>query len=554
MAKTDDAVRDRRQRAGLVRVLAAVGVAVAALLASTPATAIADDDPSFVQAAYSGLLGRSPDAGGLTFWTGRLAGGETRSRVVAQIGDSLEQRELVVRTAYQDILDRSPDRGGLAFWSAGIIDRLTDQSLRAQMLSSSEFYERSGGTNEGFLTELYRRLLARDPEPGGRTFWLDQLTDGRSRQSVAAAFLASAEGIAQPPLSIVDAVPGNGVLEGELSQVRIELDRPVVASSSAIIVAVDGRRLAGSTSGVDGAPEALRFLPNERPLTPVGRPVEVVVTVFAYDGATVERADYRFTYLPSATSIAPGDDLMVAFYGHPRTPVLGVAGEGTPAQALDRLLVQAAPYEASGKTVVPVFEMIATLVTGSPGADGLYRSRATESELRPYLDTIRNAGGRMLLDIQPGRANVLDEAMAFEALLLEPDVGLALDPEWVVGPTQTPAGRIGTLDAAAINEVSAYLAALVEAAALPPKILMIHRFRPDMVTNTDAIISRPGVRIIFHADGEGGPGAKIADYDTLMPPRFGRGIKIFYDEDVNRLSPADVLRLLDPLPVFVSYQ
>ena len=89
---------------------------------------------------------------------------------------------------------------------------------------------------------------------------------------------------------------------------------------------------------------------------------------------------------------------------------------------------------------------------------------------------------------------------------------------------------------------------------LSPRTLIIHRFRPDMVTNTDSIVSREGVRIIFHADGEGGPAAKIADYDTLMPPRFARGIKIFYDEDVNRMTPEEVLARLDPTPTFVSYQ
>ena len=544
----------RRRSAAVVQAIALVLVVMAALFAPTSATASPVDDADFVEQAYEGLLGRQPDVDGLAFWTGQLGGGESRSRVVAQIGDSAEQRELVVRDAYREILDRPPDLGGLAFWSEGIIDRLTARSLRAQIFGSVEFYERSGGTNEDFLDELYRRILAREPDPRGRTFWLRELADGRSRSSLATAFLASAESIEQPSLSIVDATPAEGLFDRELSLIRVELDRSINAASSAMIVVVDGRRLAGSTSGVDGAPEVLRFLPSERPVTPVGRAVDVVVTVFAHDSTTIERSDYRFSYRPTATSITPGQDLMVAFYGHPTTPVLGVGGEGTPAQALERLLTQAAPYEASGKTVVPVFEMIATLVTASPGPDGLYRSRATEGELRPYLETIRTVGGRMLLDIQPGRASVLDEAKAFEALLLEPDVGLALDPEWVVGPTQTPAGRIGTLDAAAINEVSAYLDALVEAAGLPPKILIIHRFRPDMVTNTDAIISRPGVRIIFHADGEGGPGAKIGDYDTLMPPRFERGIKIFYDEDVNRLSPSDVLRLLDPLPVLVSYQ
>ncbi len=524
----------------------------ASLSAPIPATA-ASDDAQFVEAAYAGLLDRQPDPSGSAFWTGRLAAGESRSSVVAQIGDSAEHRRLVVRIAYQEILDRSPDRGGLAFWSAGIIERLTDRGLRAQLFGSLEFRDRFAATDEAYVAELYRRILDREPDPAGRTFWLGRLAAGLSRQSVAAAMLASAESARLSPLSIVDAVPADGVLEGELDQVRIEFDRPIVAESSAVIVAVDGRRLAGPTGGVDGAPEVLRFLPSERPTTPVGRTVDVVVTVFAFDGSSVERFDYGLVYRPSSSSIPPGDDLMVAFYGHPTAPVLGVAGEGSPAEALQRLLAQAAPYEASGKTVVPVFELIATLVTDSPGPDGLYRSRASENDLRRYLDTIRSVDGRMVLDIQPGRAAVLDEAMAFEALLLEPDVGLALDPEWVVGPTQTPTGRIGTLDAADINEVSAYLNALVEAAGLPPKILIIHRFRPDMVTDTDAIISRPGVRIIFHADGEGGQGAKLGDYHTLMPPRFERGIKIFYDEDIGLLTPTDILRL-DPLPVFVSYQ
>jgi hypothetical protein len=234
--------------------------------------------------------------------------------------------------------------------------------------------------------------------------------------------------------------------------------------------------------------------------------------------------------------------------------VLGVAGEGTPSEALARLQSQAAPYAASGKIVVPVFELIATLVTASPGPEGLYRSRVTDADVLPYLDTIRTVGGRVILDIQPGRADVLDEARAYERLLLEPDVGLALDPEWVVGPTQTPAGRIGTLDAADINRVSAYLSDLVVANNLPPKILIVHRFTPQMVTNADAVVGRPGLRVIFHADGEGGPAAKIGDYDTLLPDRFERGIKIFYDEDVNRLSPSEVLSRLDPDPSFVSYQ
>ena len=75
-----------------------------------------------------------------------------------------------------------------------------------------------------------------------------------------------------------------------------------------------------------------------------------------------------------------------------------------------------------------------------------------------------------------------------------------------------------------------------------------------MVTNPDQVLTRPGVTIIFQADGEGSPGAKVGDYDTLLPDRFGRGFKVFYDEDNPTLSPAQVLDLLDPAPDYISYQ
>lgn len=341
-----------------------------------------------------------------------------------------------------------------------------------------------------------------------------------------------------------------------MATIVVDLDRSVVAEASAIIVSAGGRRVPGSVKGDANDPNRLVFDAGAPPQAPAGAPV--VVTVFATSEVTpgqyrVDAVDYTFFYDGRFRS-DPAGELIVAFYGHPGAPVLGVAGEGTPEQALTRLLAQSDPYRVTGRPVVPAFELIATLVTASPGADGLYRTRATETELRPYLETIRTVGGRLVLDIQPGRADVLDEARAFQALLLEPDVGLALDPEWVVGPTQTPRGRIGSLDAAAINRVSAYLSDLVAANDLPPKLLVIHRFREDMVTNVDQIVSRPGVRLLFQADGEGGPAAKILDYDTLLPDIFERGIKIFYDEDTPTMTPSEVLARTDPDPHYISYQ
>ena len=69
----------------------------------------------------------------------------------------------------------------------------------------------------------------------------------------------------------------------------------------------------------------------------------------------------------------------------------------------------------------------------------------------------------VLLDLQPGRAGPLDQAVRYAELLRLPHVGLAVDPEWRLGRHQRPLHQTGSIDAAEINRTSAWLAALVRA-------------------------------------------------------------------------------------------
>jgi hypothetical protein len=532
--------------------------ALVVMMSLSPAAAEQADQDSgeLVAAAYLGLLGREAGATELAYWSDLIAQGVPPGRVIEAIGDSVEHRRSVVTALYDKILNRQPDRTGLDYWSEGLIDLFSADTLGREIFDSEEFYLRAGGSDSGFVASLYRTILNRPPETAGWEYWTELMADGVPRRAVTNEFLRSAEELLQPELSLKGSDPAaSGV--GSATSIRIDLDRAVVAELSAVLVSVGGNRIAGSLRSDPGDVSTVIFEASG----PVPTSGSVVVTVLATSadpagGVVVERVDFSFSAsaAPEPRAADPTGELIVAFYGHPRAPILGVAGEGTPEQALERLLAQAGPYEVTGRPIVPAFELISTLVTASPGPDGLYRSRATETELRRYLEVIRTVQGRLILDIQPGRADVLDEARAYESLLVEPEVGLALDPEWVVGPNQTPTGRIGTLDAADINRVSAYLSALVTANDLPPKILIIHRFKPDMVTNTDLIDSPPGVRILFHADGEGGPSAKIADYDNLMPPRFEKGIKIFYDEDSPTMTPLQLLDRANPDPTYISYQ
>ncbi|HUH08328.1 MAG TPA: cell wall-binding repeat-containing protein [Egibacteraceae bacterium] len=245
---------------------------------------------------------------------------------------------------------------------------------------------------------------------------------------------------------------------------------------------------------------------------------------------------------------------LVAFYGNAQTPAMGVLGEGSPDEAGVRLLSQAAPYDSSERPLLPVFELIVTVAQRAPGADGMYRSTTEPGPIREYLEAARRIDALVLLDIQPGRSDFLTEVRRYEDLLKEPDVGIALDPEWRMGANQVPGKVIGSVDAAEVNQVSQYVAELVQRHDLPEKLFVVHQFTHGMVTNRDQIVPREGLAITFHIDGFGSRGAKLSKYDALsVEPPFHNGFKLFYDEDVDLFAPSDVLGFSPPVDL-VSYQ
>jgi hypothetical protein len=249
------------------------------------------------------------------------------------------------------------------------------------------------------------------------------------------------------------------------------------------------------------------------------------------------------------------DRQLVALYGSHVAPGLGVLGE-RPVEELGPLMAAYAdPYRAlSDRPVVGVFDLIVTLATREDGQDGLYRKRSFDHEIQPYLDQARAQDAYLLLDIQPGRSDFLTEATVYEAFLRQPDVGLALDPEWRTDPPNRPGLRVGTVDAAELNALTGWLARLVREEQLPDKLVVIHQFRDFMVTGREAIIDRPGIQLVFQMDGEGPSAPKISLYQRLLVAApFFNGFMIFNDQDPDPLSPQAVLGL-DPVPNLVSYQ
>ncbi len=246
---------------------------------------------------------------------------------------------------------------------------------------------------------------------------------------------------------------------------------------------------------------------------------------------------------------------VVAFYGGPDGPSLGVLGQGTPEQAAQAVIAKARAYAGYGRPVQPAMELIATVAQGSPGPDGDYSSPVPPAVIQAYLDAAHRYGLLLILDFQPGRAEFLPQVRADESFLLDPSVSVGLDPEWKVGPHQRPGnGFIGSASAAGINAVGAYLSGLISAHHLPDKLLIVHQFALRMLPDRAAIRHYRGVEGAFHADGNGSPRLKKVVFGQLAFPRsFAVGFKLFLRFDTRVMTPAEVMALR-PRPDIVTYQ
>ncbi len=259
--------------------------------------------------------------------------------------------------------------------------------------------------------------------------------------------------------------------------------------------------------------------------------------------------------LPRGGRVILPDYRVIALYGAPNDDQLGELGIGTPAQAAAKLLLQAQPYDRPHRPVMPAFELIATLVTAAPGDDQLYRQRLSDEVIGSYLAAARRAKALLILDVQPGRARFMDEVRSYRSYLEQPDVELALDPEWSMRPGQVPGTVIGSTDAAVVNRVSAYLAKIVAKGNLPQKLLIVHQFTTGMIAHKPTLIEPDGVALVINVDGFGDRANKISKYHLFAraTSRWYNGFKLFYHEDLNLLPPRVVLRLR-PRPNVVIYE
>lgn len=254
---------------------------------------------------------------------------------------------------------------------------------------------------------------------------------------------------------------------------------------------------------------------------------------------------------------------IIAYYGNFYAKGMGVLGEYPEDVMLEKFRKEIAAWEAADPEtpVMPAVDYIAIVAQGGAGRDGMYRARMPHEEIDKALAVAAKLGGIVILEVQAGLADLMGEIRSLEPYLAKPNVHLAIDPEFAMRKSGARPGTVvGTVDASQVNAAAEYLAGLVRANDLPPKVLVVHRYTRPMVTNATKIVPLPEVQILMDMDGWGGMSNKRSTYEAYIvsePVQF-TGFKLFYKNDVKwegsrMFTPEEVLELT-PQPSFIQYQ
>jgi len=152
------------------------------------------DVQKYITHVYSDLFNRTPDPVGLAGWTRALASGTPYGEVANGITYSDEYRSRLISASYATYLGRGPDPSGAAGWLDAMKRGATIQQMEAGFIGSDEYYAKAGGTDAGWVQQLYQHVLGR---PGADTevqAWTRALSaNGASRYQVSMGFLVSYE-------------------------------------------------------------------------------------------------------------------------------------------------------------------------------------------------------------------------------------------------------------------------------------------------------------------------------------------------------------------------
>jgi len=260
---------------------------------------------------------------------------------------------------------------------------------------------------------------------------------------------------------------------------------------------------------------------------------------------------------PAAATSLFDHGQVVAFYGSPLSPGLGVLGMYPGEEMAQRLTGQARIYDDlnGDRDVIPAMDLIYGVVQAEPTENGLYVSYLPDEVVDEYIRLAEEHDLQLILDLQIGRSTVADEVAKVGRFLENPRVHVAIDPEYAVGPDGYPVYTPGLISGHDINAAQLYLDGLTKRLHLPRKMLVIHQFMEDTIMEGEVTADIPDVDLVLNMDAYGDYPDKVEKYHyfAARPYAERRSFNIFLKQDQPVAPEQDVLSL-DPMPDMVMYQ
>ncbi len=299
------------------------------------------------------------------------------------------------------------------------------------------------------------------------------------------------------------------------------------------------------------------------------KPISTYVDSFHYhemlnyvaNGDTTGLWPVKDQSLPLKGAILPFNRI-VAYYGNLYSKRMGILGELPPKSMWERLLNEVEAWKQADTLtpVIPALHYIAVVAQGSPQKDNTWRLRMPDHQIDSVIAIAKMHDALVFLDVQVGLSTVQQEIPRLEKYLLDPNIHLGIDPEFSMKDGTAPGKKIGTFDAEDVNYCTEYLANLVKEYNLPPKILIVHRFTKNMLTNYKNIKLLREVQIVIDMDGFGRPELKYSTQSRFIRPEPVQftGFKLFYKNDTAQkphhlLTPEELMKL-SPRPVYIQFQ
>ncbi|MDR1748193.1 MAG: hypothetical protein LBR47_03960 [Spirochaetaceae bacterium] len=291
----------------------------------------------------------------------------------------------------------------------------------------------------------------------------------------------------------------------------------------------------------------------------------------AYVDTMLSRDYRRIYYVPSSEELEPEvikpEELLqsvllnndiIAFYGHPRSPQMGIIGQYSLEELEPLLLEFAASYDkANGlRGVIPALY----LIYGTCWPEGEI-GVLSDAVIKKYIEYAAERGWYVFLDHQIGKYPVEKAVKALLPYLKYENVHLALDPEW---RTTKPMKEIGSVTAAEVNMAQKMVEEYMAENSIPGRrFLVIHQFKEWMIHNRSQVKSNfDRIQLILCMDGFGSPSLKKNTYAfnalaTNIPLKsfklFSKPVAEGAGYDIPMMTPDEVFAL-DPRPYLIMMQ